>query len=241
MNKKFKSLKNKIILLSLNIILFITIIICFTIIYEYNSSSSARIIININTLDKEITKLRTAEQDFLLNFKSISDLYISNNTRFENEYSNIYNRIVTIIDSVSNFRLLQNDFDISEQIRMLQDKLKSYNDNFQELVLIYKEKGSGLIGVVGEWQNISNRMIDKFSENTDNPVYTHLLKLKNTEREYLLNKNPILINELSGLLDKIQNLIVMALEEDIELPDIADEMYNYLEKAETEIEVRTSK
>ncbi len=231
MNKKFKSLKKKILVLILNIILFIGIVACFVMIFQFNTKSANHIMLNLNILGKDILKLRTAEQNFLLNFKSVSDLYISNDTQFENEFSLIQNNIITIVDSLSNSGLLQNDPQINDQIQILSENLKYYADNFQELVLIFKEKGSGIIGVTGEWQDISARMINKYSANTDNRVYTQLLLLKNTERKYLLNRNPGLIDELSGLSDDIQNLIIMALDENIELPDITDELYKYLEKA----------
>jgi len=231
MNKKFKSLKKKDLLLSLILILFTAILFYFSVIYQSYTQSTKTIIQCLNDIEKDILRLKSAEQNFLLNFNNISNLYTSGDTQFENEFSFKQNNIITTIDSLSNYIIVQNDLEINEQIQILQENLKYYSDNFLDMALAYKEKGSEMNGIVGEWQSISLQMIEKFSSFTDNPIYIQLLKLKNIEKQYLLSKNPNLINDISILSGEIQNSIVLAVDETVELPNITDELFKYVEKA----------
>ena len=230
MNKKFKSLKKKDLLLSLILILFTAILFYFSVIYQSYTQSTKTIIQCLNDIEKDILRLKSAEQNFLLNFNNISNLYTSGDTQFENEFSFKQNNITTI-DSLSNYIIVQNDLEINEQIQILQENLKYYSDNFLDMALAYKEKGSEMNGIVGEWQSISLQMIEKFSSFADNPIYIQLLKLKNIEKQYLLSKNPNLINDISILSGEIQNSIVLAVDETVELPNITDELFKYVEKA----------
>jgi PAS domain S-box-containing protein len=231
MNKKFKSLKNRILLLIFTIIIFTAISIGLSVFYQYFTNNLEGIICAVTNIEKNIAQLKNTEQDFLLNYNKASDFFISNDTRFENEFRTSYNNIKIITDSLSELRIIKNNAKTLEQIEFLQEDLKSYSENFYELILAYKEKGFESKGISGDWQNMSTQLLNKLSLYKDQPVYINIIRLKNIEKEYLLSKNPELISELSNLSNDIQNSLYLAGDNDTILADLSNDLNEYLETA----------
>ncbi len=231
MNKKFKSLKNRILLLTFTIVLFTAISIGLSVFYQYSTNNLKGIIFAIKNLEKNIIQLKNTEQDFLLNFNKASDFFISNNTRFENEFRASHNNIKIITDSLSELGIIKNYFKSLEQIEFFQEDLKSYSENFYELILAYKEKGFDSKGISGDWQNMSTQLINKISLFKDQPVYANIIRLKNIEKEYLLSKDPKLISELSNLSNDIQNSLFLAGDNETILTGISNDLNKYRETA----------
>jgi PAS domain S-box-containing protein len=231
MNKKFKSLKSRILLLAFTIIFLTAISIVLSVFYQYSTNNYKAIIYTLEKIDKYIIQLKNAEQDFLINFNKSSDFYIANVTRFENEFRESHNNIETILDSLSGLGIVKNNFKALEQIEHIRECLQLYSENFNELVLAYKEKGFESKGISGDWQGMSDQIISKLSRFKDQPVYVDILRLKNIEKEYLLNKNPELINKLSYLSNDIQNSLSFSAENDSILTDISNDFNKYIETA----------
>ena len=231
MNKKFKSLKTRILSLTYIIIIFTAIIVSLSVFYQYHSNNLKNVIAGIRNIEKDIILLKNTEQDLLLNFNKVSDLYLSDDTRFEKKFSSVYNNLSAIIDSLSGLKIIQDNSKAEEQIQLVRESLKHYSEDFIELTLAYKEKGFESTGLVRDWQNISTRIENKLSPFAAQPVYVNIIKLKNIEKEYLLSNNPKLIDELSYLLNEIQSSPFLNENADNEIPDITDDIRKYLEAA----------
>ena len=231
MNKKFKSLKNRILLLTIIIILFTAISIGLSTLYQHSVKNLKGIIFATKNIEKNIIQLKNAEQDFLLNFNKASGFFISSNTRFENEFRVLHNNIKIITDSLSELGIIKNSIEALEQIVSLQGNLKSYSENFNELILAYKEKGFESKGISGNWQNMSTQLENKITLYIDQPAYANIIRLKNIEKEYLLSKDPELISELSSLSNDIQNSLFLAGDNDTILAGISNDLNKYMETA----------
>jgi PAS domain S-box-containing protein len=231
MNKKFKSLKNRILLLTFAIILFTAISIGLLTLYQYSTNSLKGIVFAIKNIEKNIVQLKNTEQDFLLNYNKTLNFYVSNNTRFESEFRASYNNIKIITDSLSEIGIIKNNVEALEQIESLQQDFKSYSENFYELILTYKEKGYESKGISGDWQYMSTQLIKKLSMYKDQPLYADIIRLKNIEKEYLLTKDPKLISELSNLSNNIQNSLLLTADNDTIVADISNDFNKYLETA----------
>ncbi len=231
MNKKFKSLKNRILLLTYTLIFFTAISIGLSVFYQNSKNNLRGIILAIKNVERGIIMLRNTEQDILLNYSEASDFFISGNTRFENEFRTTNNNIKTIIDSLSQLKIIKTSAKAIEHIEYLQEELKSYSENFNELVLAYKEKGFESKGISADWQDLGTQIINQLSLFKDQPVYADIIRIKTIEKEYLLNKKATLINELSYLLNDIQNTLSLNENNDNLLIDISDNFNKYIEIA----------
>ena len=231
MNKKFKSIKNRILLLTFTIVLFTAISIGLSVFYQYSTNNLKGIIFAIKNIEKNIIQLKNIEQDFLLNFNKESDFFVSNNTRFENEFYRSHNNIKIITDSLSKLGIIKNSIKALEQIEFFQEDLKSYSENFFELILTYKEKGFESKGISADWQNMSTQLINKSSLFKNQSVYANIIRLKNIEMEYLLSKDPELISELSNLSNDIQNSLFLTEKNDTISDDISNDLNKYLDTA----------
>ena len=210
MNKKFKSLKNRILLLTFTIILFTAVTVGLSIFYQYTANNLKNLILTIKNIEKEVLQLENTEQDLMLNFNKVSVFFVSDNTRFENNFRTSLKNIETKVDLLSGLNIIQNNIKASEQISSFQEDLKYYAENFNELVLACREKGFNSKGLAVDWQNLSTQLINKFSLFKEESVYANILKLKSIEKDYLLSKDPKLINELSYLSNDIQNSLLLS-------------------------------
>ncbi|UCH14042.1 MAG: GAF domain-containing protein [Bacteroidales bacterium] len=232
MNKKFKSLKNRILLLIFTIILFTIITVGLSIFYHYYSNNLKILVLTLKNIEKEIIQLENSKQDLMLNFNKVSVFFISDNTRFENNFRTSLNNIQTKVDSLSGLNIIQNNIKANEQIKSFQEDLRNYTENFNELVLAYKEKGFNSKGLTGDWQDLSTQLIDKLSFFKEEPVYANIIRLKNIEKDYLLSRDPKLINELSYLSNDIQSTLLLAEDKDsVLIHDISNGFDKYLEIA----------
>lgn len=231
MNKKFKSLKNRILLLTFTIILFAVISILLSVFYQYSTNNYDKIVYTLGKIDRYIIQLKNTEQDFMLNFNKSAAFFISDDNRFENAFRASYNNLKSIIDSISGLGIVKNNNKALEQIVHLQEDLQLYSESFNELVLAYKEKGFKSKGISGEWQDLSNKITAKFSQFKEQPVYADIIKLKEIEKEYLLSKDPKLINELSYLSNDIQGSLSLDQDNNSILTDISDDFNKYVETA----------
>jgi PAS domain S-box-containing protein len=231
MNIKFKSLKTRILSLTFVIILFTVIIAGLSVFYQHKTETLKNIITDIRNIEKNIILLKNNEQDFMLNLNSKSKLFISDDTPFEKKFRSLNATLASIIDSFSEHRIIRNDSKTEDQIRLLRKNLKVYSDNFIELVLAYKEKGTESAGLVMDWQSFSTLIENKMSLFEDQPVYANITKLKRLEKEYLLSKNPQLIDELSFVISDIQSSLIPDEDEPLEIPDITEDVNKYLETA----------
>ena len=109
MNKKFKSLKNRILLLTFTIILFTAITVGLSIFYQYTANNLKSLILTIKNIEKEVIQLENTEQDLILNFNKVSVFFTSDNTRFENEFRTSINHIKKRVDSFSELSIIQNN------------------------------------------------------------------------------------------------------------------------------------
>jgi PAS domain S-box-containing protein len=237
MNIKFNSLKTRILSLTLMIILFTAVLVGFSVFYQYNTNKLGNISANVQNIEKSIIILKNTEQDLLLNFGRKSELYISDDTPFEKKFRSVNNDLSTIIDSFSELKIIRNDNKAEDQIQLVGKSLKHYSESFVELALAYKEKGHESAGLVRDWQNLSTLVENKLSAFADQPVYANIIKLKSLEKEYLLTKNPKLIDELSYLSNDILSLLLLSENEDLEIPDITDDMHKYLETAKQLLDI----
>ncbi len=219
------------------IILFTAVLVGFSVFYQYNTNNLGNITTDIQNIEKSIIILRNTEQDLLLNFGRKSELYISDDTPFEKKFRSVNNDLSVIIDSLSELKIMQNDNKAEEQIQLVRESLKHYSESFVELALAYKEKGHESAGLVRDWQNLSTLIENKLSAFADQPVYANIIKLKSLEKEYLLTKNPKLIDELSYLSNDIQSSLLLSENEDLEIPDITDDMHKYLESAKQLLDI----
>jgi PAS domain S-box-containing protein len=237
MNIKFNSLKTRILSLTLMIILFTAVLVGFSVFYQYNTNKLGNISANVQNIEKSIIILKNTEQDLLLNFGRKSELYISDDTPFEKKFRSVNNDLSTIIDSFSELKIIRNDNKAEDQIQLVGKSLKHYSESFVELALAYKEKGHESAGLVRDWQNLSTLVENKLSAFADQPVYANIIKLKSLEKEYLLTKNPKLIDELSYLSNDILSLLLLSENEDLEIPDITDDMHKYLGTAKQLLDI----
>ncbi len=237
MNIKFNSLKTRILSLTLMIILFTAVLVGFSVFYQYNTNKLGNISANVQNIEKSIIILKNTEQDLLLNFGRKSELYISDDTPFEKKFRSVNNDLSTIIDSFSELKIIRNDNKAEDQIQLVGKSLKHYSESFVELALAYKEKGHESAGLVRDWQNLSTLVENKLSAFADQPVYANIIKLKSLEKEYLLTKNPKLIDELSYLSNDILSSLLLSENEDLEIPDITDDMHKYLETAKQLLDI----
>jgi PAS domain S-box-containing protein len=231
MNKKFKSLRTRILSLTLIIILFAFILAGFSVFYHYKTENLNNNITDTRNIEKNIILIKNNEQDFLLNFDRKSELLMSDDTPFEKKFRSLNAILTSAIDSFSEQKIIRNDSKAEDQIRNLRKSLKDYSDSFIELVLAYKEKGSESAGLVKDWLNLSSLIENKMSPFEDHPAYASVAKLKRLEKEYLLSKDPQLVDELSLVTNDIQNSFTTGEDEDLEIPDIAEDVNKYMETA----------
>ncbi len=78
MNKKFKTLKNRILLLTYTLIFFTAVSIGLSVFYQNSKNNLRGIILAIKNVERGIILLRNTEQDILLNFSDASDFFTSN-------------------------------------------------------------------------------------------------------------------------------------------------------------------
>jgi PAS domain S-box-containing protein len=231
MNMKFKSLKTRILSLTFIIIIFTVMLAGFSVFYQHKTENLNNIVFDIRNIEKTIILLKNNEQDFIINFSRKSKLLISDDTPIEKKFRSLNAVLASIIDSFSEKRIIRNDRKVENQIHNLSKDLKIYTDNFAELILAYKEKGTESSGLVKDWQSLSTLIENKMSLFEDQPAYASITKLKQLEKEYLLSKNPQLVDELSFVLNDIQSSLTPGEDETLEIPDITEDVNKYLETA----------
>jgi hypothetical protein len=147
-----------------------------------------------------ITSMRRAEKDFLLldlNGSSFYETGKSNNlTLFEEYYTDAKQRLKTLQNSPS-----LDSYELKDSLQLASDQLLAYNEKFQKMVKLYKERGYKDWGLEGQLREAIHK-IEKGNEDYDKVL---MLTLRRNEKDFFLRKDFTYLDKFENVIEEFRN------------------------------------
>jgi PAS domain S-box-containing protein len=162
----------------------------------------------IADVEMQITRLTALHSEYLVTNDKEDNLFSGISGNIELEAKLVTASINEHINSIKSVNSIAKKETISSSLDELSGIISSYEANLNNLILITHERGNQSSGLVNNWLEISQRMLNVAAE-ARNADAERLHRIKLLEAEYLLNRNPKILQDISISAEEIRNEITM--------------------------------
>jgi PAS domain-containing protein len=156
--------------------------------------------------EKYMTRIDALHTSFLYDNIKYDNLFTFNRTENENEAQQLFGKITGNLVLIGKTSCLKRKIEVQEALSGLSGTLSELNNNQNDFFLATHELGNKNTGLIKRWQDISNRM-NTVTNFPDKEIKNKLDQLKQSESEYLLTRDPRLLNNISLITEEIRSQI----------------------------------
>lgn len=167
-------------------------------------NSSQNLIGKVSEMEKHMTRLTSLHAVFLASSTKTGNLVSASETNIEEDSKQSVIAINELIHTIGNSGIVRRNKSISALLKDFSREVEAYNASFNNLVLITRERGNQHSGLILNWRDRSSRML---SANGGNDAHIHdmLTGLKQLEGEYMLGKDPKILEDISIIAEDVRN------------------------------------
>jgi hypothetical protein len=159
------------------------------------------------TTEEQITNLKAINAEFLLDLNKGDYLFIHTEITAEKDAKSFISAIKQDLDYYRNLRHLRRKSDISASLHEFSNAITGIENNLNDYFLVSRERGNLNSGLVSRWQALTSMMLAvTISPGAD--VIHNLNLIKQFEYNYLLQKDPRILERIAVLCEETRNLII---------------------------------
>ncbi len=163
-------------------------------IYQYSES--------VNLLFYHTSNMNNAIQKYFLDDIGDSQYHKTNHSAALSDYDKFFTLVKNEADKITHAEVAK-DFGINQQINTLLQSYISFDANFKKISNRYKFKGFIDYGMEGEMR----KSVHALEQKKDLLPLVYILKLRRSEKDYLLRKDAIYIRKLQDALGELKHYI----------------------------------
>lgn len=201
-SNSFQSIRSKLII-AFAISTAILILVILTFFWYTNRQAQLQEINQLlsKTQDK-VNAIAIIQRDFFA-FETInSEFYQTGKSQYLDKHHHLLQSLKLEFDTLSRLPDIQSE-DIQLKINGLEDEIESFEKDFQELIILIKQRGFKDDGIEGEMRDYIHQI-----EDTNIPaLQTTMLMIRRHEKDYIIRKDPKYVDKLKGAVESLRSEI----------------------------------